>query len=386
MEAVKKAVGEVVTSATPANEAIKAAADAAAPLVAKVPSGEAQKGAALASIKAGDAARAAEKALEALTKTKGDYDKAVADGDGGRQADCKCRRRGGEGRADKAKTTAATAAKTAAREIVKQATALGGAAKDAGDGATETGRQAVAPDLPVLTDDDQVTFAALRARITGGAIFFNGMPSVTVTGEGDAATAAVSSDQFSQSAMYLAFESQPSLISFKHSVDRGYSRWIRRAVLRRPPDDHSGDWHASDDADRGPDGRDPAVAEGDSGAGWRHPELELRRLRRGGRALSLGHCADGLSRLSERLRQQPCGSRVELRRRPLRQPDRWHEAHIWDKGNRQSGFVPAKDGRRRRIWRCRIWSVPELRNRRSVAAEVFGPSRRGKGRGGSGVP
>ena len=50
---------------------------------------------------------------------------------------------------------------------------------------------------------------ALRARITGGAIFFNGAASIVRDATGTSGT--IRSDQFSQAATYLAFETQPRL-------------------------------------------------------------------------------------------------------------------------------------------------------------------------------
>jgi len=73
-----------------------------------------------------------------------------------------------------------------------------------------------------VTSTDRDILAALRAQVTGGAIFFNGAPQLVVTGEGDAATATFRSPQFSQASTYFSFEAQPELFAF--GTDTGYRR------------------------------------------------------------------------------------------------------------------------------------------------------------------
>jgi hypothetical protein len=115
---------------------------------------------------------------------------------------------------------AQTATTTVAEETAKAATA--GAAMAL---AVETiSREALSPALPVLGERDEHVLAAIRARITGGAIFFNG-PTTTVR-SADGTSATLQSNQFSQAATYLAFESQPRLFSGPRlvGVERDYER------------------------------------------------------------------------------------------------------------------------------------------------------------------
>jgi hypothetical protein len=100
------------------------------------------------------------------------------------------------------------AAGTAAIETGKAAAAAGTAASETATAAVE----ATAPSLPVTTPRDENVLAALRARITGGAIFFNGPARITPTNE-EGTLAELRSSQFGQAAIYLAFEAQPRVWS-----------------------------------------------------------------------------------------------------------------------------------------------------------------------------
>ena len=76
---------------------------------------------------------------------------------------------------------------------------------------------------------DESLIAALRARITGGAVFFNGVPRLvksTVVNNGvQTPTASFESAQFSQASYYLAFEVQPILATATWGDQRGYDRF-----------------------------------------------------------------------------------------------------------------------------------------------------------------
>jgi hypothetical protein len=192
----KTAAGDVIEPAKAAVDAAKVAADAALALAGKIPAGGGKTRAAEAAVEAVQRSAEAAKAQEDLAKQKKALDTATAD----------------------------TAARKAADAMGIQASAIAKAAADVAQNAQEVGTQATAPDLPVLTESDSVTLAALRARITGGAILSNGDPAIVKTGDGDEQTATVTSDQFSQAAMYLAFETQPSLLAFKDSESLRASR------------------------------------------------------------------------------------------------------------------------------------------------------------------
>ena len=76
---------------------------------------------------------------------------------------------------------------------------------------------------------DESLIAALRARITSGAVFFNGVPrlvkSTVVNNEKQTQTASFESAQFSQASYYLAFEVQPILATATWGDQRGYDRF-----------------------------------------------------------------------------------------------------------------------------------------------------------------
>ena len=79
--------------------------------------------------------------------------------------------------------------------------------------------------------DDEHVLDVLRARVVGGAVFFNGRPRI-VRGEaadaGTPMTATIESPQFSQASPYMAFEVQPQLLPRRCERDchpRGYPRW-----------------------------------------------------------------------------------------------------------------------------------------------------------------
>lgn len=68
------------------------------------------------------------------------------------------------------------------------------------------------PSLPVTTQRDENVLTALRARLTGGAVFFNGRPNVVF--DSDKKTATFQSSPFSQASSYFAFEALPRLFEF----------------------------------------------------------------------------------------------------------------------------------------------------------------------------
>lgn len=105
---------------------------------------------------------------------------------------------------DAAKKTIATVTGHLDTVVYKTAAAASGAALAAKD--------AVSPPLSVTTERDENVLAAIRARITGGAIFFNGAATVVKNAAGTSGS--FQSNQFAQASTYLAFEAQPRLWTF----------------------------------------------------------------------------------------------------------------------------------------------------------------------------
>ena len=94
----------------------------------------------------------------------------------------------------------------------------GGTAAQEASQRTDAGTDGDEPTAPdqiagIDAEDDDV-LAALRIRVTGGAVLFNGRPRLVVkesNSDGGVRTATVESPQYSQAATYLAFEAQPRL-------------------------------------------------------------------------------------------------------------------------------------------------------------------------------
>lgn len=107
----------------------------------------------------------------------------------------------------------------AAMEAVSSATLQAAAAT------SKVAEQAALPDLEVTTSTDNDRLSALRVRITGGAIFFNGEPEIVRGGTPEAPTTTVQSAQFSQATTYLAFEAQPQPLASRYNAARGYHRF-----------------------------------------------------------------------------------------------------------------------------------------------------------------
>jgi len=178
--AASAAAGAAKAAADAADKAVNAASDAESIINAATARATADSALARALKAAKAASDAAEKATEAAQQTGTAADDAAA----------------------RSKALAAAAATvTAADQTTIAATQ-----------SRSVALQVVTPDLPVTDALDQITLAALRARITGGAIFFNGAPRTVLSA--DAKTATLETAQFSQSAVYLAYESQPRLWSF----------------------------------------------------------------------------------------------------------------------------------------------------------------------------
>lgn len=110
-----------------------------------------------------------------------------------------------------AKTVTVPAAQSAARDVVAATYQAATETSNAAVAAAIVGTEAATPSLSVTDPQDETVLAALRARITGGAIFFNG--AATIVPNADRTAASLRSNQFSQAATYLAFEAQPRLWS-----------------------------------------------------------------------------------------------------------------------------------------------------------------------------
>ena len=66
-----------------------------------------------------------------------------------------------------------------------------------------------------------IVLQALRARVTGGAIFSNGRP--VIIRDNDQGTARFESPQFGQASAYLAFDAQPTVLNFMVPNNTGNS-------------------------------------------------------------------------------------------------------------------------------------------------------------------
>lgn len=220
-QAAQKASKAATAAAEAAEQATKTSNDAAAKLEDLQKVGKATAATATTAAQEADsAAAAASKAADGVTA---DAPKAVAGIATGKAASAARKAATARDAATKAAATLAEA--KAADEAKKQLTTIAAetakaalAASDAAAATLDVVAEAVRPRLPVTSEQDDEVFEALRARITGGAIFFNGAASVVPNEAGTAGV--VRSDQFSQAATYLAFETQPRVWSF----DWGFCR------------------------------------------------------------------------------------------------------------------------------------------------------------------
>lgn len=186
LDAVTSAVKKAADAARSAADAAGAAAKAAAAALPKVPSDEGR----LRADRAADKAKAAAGDADAAATAAG---KASASAKDARDTEA----------ARKAGRTVSTETGKAVR-----------AATEAAIGSAEVAEQAADPDLPLLADSDRDILSALRVRLTGGAIFFNGEPQIVrTTSATGVTTGRPESAQFKQAATYLALESQPRLIA-----------------------------------------------------------------------------------------------------------------------------------------------------------------------------
>lgn len=128
--------------------------------------------------------------------------------------------------ADYTKAASAISARQTADDAVTKASKLATSALEAADVVVaelaNLVREMVTPSLPTTGPRDENVFEALRVRLSGGAILFNGAPRIVNNADG---TRGVQSNQFSQAASYLALEMQPRLLAFRDSASRGYARW-----------------------------------------------------------------------------------------------------------------------------------------------------------------
>lgn len=100
-------------------------------------------------------------------------------------------------------------AKRQATTIAEHTSKIAGHAAAVAEGARVAADEALQGSLEVIGPRDATLLSAIRAQVTGGAIFFNGPARIVPNDAGTAAT--IQSTQFSQASTYLAFEAQPRL-------------------------------------------------------------------------------------------------------------------------------------------------------------------------------